>query len=57
MKLHVQIYFNDFKANKNYCVDIRATKVKENSNDENAVVTINDYGDKGEDLFINRMKI
>ena len=47
MKSIVQIYINDFQMNKNYCVDIRATKVKENSNAEDAVVTVYDENDKG----------
>ena len=46
MKSYVQIYFNDFKRNKNYCVDVRATKVKENSTSADAAVAVYDYNDK-----------
>ena len=52
MKSRVQIYFDEFNINKNYCVDIRAIKVKKITNAADAVVIVYDYNNKGKKNLI-----
>jgi len=43
----VQIYYNDFERGKEYCVNIKATKIFDIKDDKYALVSVYDYEDKG----------
>ncbi|XP_070504812.1 CD109 antigen-like [Chironomus tepperi] len=45
-KTKVQIYYNGFNRNKNYCVDVAATKYFDVKDVQNAGVMVYDYNDK-----------
>lgn len=42
----VQIFYNEFKKMKNYCVDIKSNKLSEVKNMEQVGVMVYDYDDK-----------
>ena len=46
-RTRVQIYYNVFERNQNYCVDVKATKFFDVKDIQNAGVIVYDYRDKG----------
>lgn len=48
MSKRVQIFYNDFKQGKQYCVDIQSNKINEVRNVGKVGVMVYDYADKGE---------
>ena len=45
-RTRVQIYYNDFEPEIEYCVDIKAKKLFDVKNIQNAGVMVYDYNDK-----------